>query len=193
MAGSGAAGDGAGAGAGSPGGREGCPREGFCDPRTYTTEDEQHIQDWCARCGRVGEPERVRWMPKGESLHEVHAPIRPGFYSAPPLEEQFCALNEGTTPAGQTLRRVADIVDGARNRTHGHKERSFTGIAKAWTRILGDRLSEPLKASDVAHLMVALKEQRIVYGDQSPAAVKEHAEDILGYWAIYLELIEAGC
>jgi hypothetical protein len=136
----------------------------------------------------------------GEALHEVHEPTFP--------RQPDAEVNEGArgiftggyapampgakpaTPAGQTLRRVADIVDGPRNRTHGHKEQSFTGIAKAWTRLFPEH---SFSASDVALAMVALKEQRARYGEQSPEALREHVEDLIGYWAIYLELKAAGC
>jgi hypothetical protein len=36
--------------------------------------------------------------------------------------------------------------------------------------------------------MVCLKEQRAIYGEQSPETMREHVEDLIGYWAIYLEL-----
>ena len=88
------------------------------------------------------------------------------------------------TEAGAILRQVANIVDGARNRTHGNKERSFAGIAKAWSRLFGHTFAP----SDVALAMVALKEQRMRHGEQSADALREHVEDILGYWAIYYEL-----
>jgi hypothetical protein len=195
----------------------------LCCPYTEALDD-YHIQDWCARCGRVGEAIRVRWM-TGESLHDVHEPTFPSgmplgtnqykpeveicakcdFPVAPRLggdglhchmhtrlarqaeAEVFSAEPVGTR-AGQHLRHVADIVDGARNRTHGQKERSFTGIAKAWNRCFEEKLVTPFTASDVARAMVCLKEQRAIYGEQSPETMREHVEDLIGYWAIYLEL-----
>lgn len=102
------------------------------------------------------------------------------------VEDAVLVKTQGTL-AGQLLRHAADIVDGNRNQKHGNKERSFLGIAKAWKRIFG----WDCKGSDVARAMIALKEQRMVYGDQSPEVQKEHVEDILGYWAIYYELRRA--
>lgn len=91
---------------------------------------------------------------------------------------------EKGTPAGDLLYRTAAIVNGARNRTHGDKERSFKGIAKAWERIFGWEV----RASDVARAMVALKEQRLRHGEFSAETLREHVEDLVGYWAIYYEL-----
>lgn len=91
------------------------------------------------------------------------------------------------TPAGDLLQRTADIVNGARNRTHGDKERSFAGIAKGWQRTFGWQV----KGSDVARAMIVLKEQRLRHGEQTAETLREHVEDICGYWAIYYELRRA--
>ena len=92
------------------------------------------------------------------------------------------------TSAGKLLHHVAGLVDGPRNVLHGDKVASFRAIAKAWARIFG----WPVSGSQVAQAMVALKEQRLRHGSQDPKDQRQHVEDILGYWAIYMELREAG-
>lgn len=102
------------------------------------------------------------------------------------------------TPAGQLLRDAANIVDGARNNTHGDKERSSQTIARFWTTYLsatqreafGDDNYSPayvhITPSDVAQMMVLLKIARSVHGEQ----VRDHYVDEAGYAAVAGELAE---
>ena len=99
---------------------------------------------------------------------------------------------EGTR-AGALLREAAAIVDGARNATHGDKERSFQAIAEMWTAYLRAKPRNPaiefhLTADDVAALMVLLKFARSLHGQH----IADHAVDAAGYAAIWGELREGG-
>lgn len=92
------------------------------------------------------------------------------------------------TRAGEILRDAAVIVDGARNVTHGDKERSFTAIATLWTAYLAAR-KEPasdITAADTAAMMVLLKFARSQHGEH----VEDHGVDASGYSAIWSELRE---
>jgi len=92
--------------------------------------------------------------------------------------------------AGDILREAAGIVQGARNTTHGDKERSFIAIADAWNAYLGARKDPiaPINAIDVAWMMVTLKIVRSVQG----TFVRDHAVDAAGYAAIAGELANVG-
>lgn len=97
-----------------------------------------------------------------------------------------------TTAAGDILREAAGIVDGARNQTHGDKERSFKAIALLWDAYLASKgrpLDTPIiTAADVAAMMVLLKFARSEHGQH----VRDHGVDAAGYSAIWAELREAG-
>ena len=90
------------------------------------------------------------------------------------------------TVAGSILLEAADIVGGARNATHGDKEMSFQAIAEDWTAYLATRRDPngPIRAHDVAHMMVRLKQQRAEWG----TPVRDHAVDAAGYSAIAAEI-----
>lgn len=100
----------------------------------------------------------------------------------------------GNTRAASILREAATIVDGARNQTHGDKERSFVAIAALWDAYL---LSRPhasaavqtpsITPADVAAMMVLMKMARSMHGQHIP----DHAVDAAGYSAIWGELREA--
>ena len=96
------------------------------------------------------------------------------------------AKAESGTVAGAILREAADIVGGARNATHGDKERSFQAIAAMWTIYLANRKhpDHAIRAHDVAHMMVLLKQQRAEWG----TPVRDHAVDAAGYSAIAAEI-----
>lgn len=93
-----------------------------------------------------------------------------------------------TTRAGKLLREAAEIVDGARNVTHGDKERSFQAIAKLWDAYLSSRKQpdNALTAADVAAMMVMLKFARSEHGQH----IHDHGIDAAGYAAIWGELRE---
>jgi len=94
------------------------------------------------------------------------------------------------TEAGQILREAADIVDGARNTSHGDKERSFIAIAAVWTTYLANRkagVQSPIRAQDVCRMMAMLKHMRAEWGEPS----RDHFLDAAGYCAIDGELTMA--
>jgi len=83
------------------------------------------------------------------------------------------------------LREAASIVDGARNDTHGDKERSFDAIAGMWNAYLAARKSQgPITPMDVAWMMTTLKMVRSVQG----TPVRDHYVDAAGYAAIAGEI-----
>lgn len=88
--------------------------------------------------------------------------------------------------AGSILREAAGIVEGARNTTHGEKERSFEAIAGLWNAFLAVRKDPkgPIRASDVAQMMSLLKKARAEQG----TPVRDHFVDDAGYAAIAGEL-----
>ena len=112
-------------------------------------------------------------------------PIPPAFY---PLGAPVPVPSPSKTPAGEMLRKAADIVEGDRNRTHGDKERSFVAIASLWTTFLAARKdpTSPISAADVCAMMVLLKFARSEHGSH----VRDHGIDAAGYSAIWGELRE---
>lgn len=85
------------------------------------------------------------------------------------------------------LSEAAGIVAGARNETHGDKERSFVAIAEMWTAYLRTR-KDPngvIRPHDVAQMMVHLKQQRAEWGTPT----RDHFVDSCGYSAIAGELM----
>jgi hypothetical protein len=92
----------------------------------------------------------------------------------------------GALAAG-LLREAADIVEGARNATHGEKERSFAAIASLWNAYLDLRRGGPrhgVSPHDVAVLMALMKIGRSEQGQ----AIRDHYVDAAGYHAIAGEL-----
>lgn len=90
--------------------------------------------------------------------------------------------------ASEILTKVAEIVGGARNATHGEKERSFVCIGELWTVYLRNRpdANAPVSARDVSQMMVLLKIARSIQGEP----VQDHFWDEAGYAAIAGELAE---
>lgn len=87
--------------------------------------------------------------------------------------------------AGGILTEAAAIVGGARNTTHGEKERSFQVIADLWNAYLNGRKRQgDITPFDVAQFMVLLKIGRSIQG----IAVRDHFTDAAGYSAIAGEL-----
>lgn len=93
--------------------------------------------------------------------------------------------NVSGTVASSILDEAAKIVAGARNATHGDKERSFQVIADFWNVYLAGRKSGGnITPFDVAQMMVLLKISRSIQG----APVRDHFCDAAGYSAIAGEL-----
>lgn len=92
---------------------------------------------------------------------------------------------EIATGAAAILTEAAGIVAGARNTTHGEKERSFQVIADLWNAyLLGRKTQGPITPFDVAQFMVLLKIGRSIQG--KPA--RDHFVDAAGYSGIAGEL-----
>ena len=98
-------------------------------------------------------------------------------------------MTDQPTPSGAIasamLAEAAEIVGGARNATHGDKERSFVAIAGLWNAYLdGRKAPGPISPRDVAACMVLLKLARSVQGTPD----YDHFLDAAGYAAIAGEL-----
>ena len=63
---------------------------------------------------------------------------------------------------------------------HGDFKKTHEKIAEIWNLVLKDKLKEPLKASDVSTLMMALKLARMIM----PGVNDDNYTDIAGYAAI---------
>lgn len=89
--------------------------------------------------------------------------------------------------ASEILREAAGIVEGARNTTHGDKERSFKLIGDLWTTYLAGRQGDyaGISGFDVAQMMVLLKLARSIQGKP----VRDHFVDAAGYAGIAGELV----
>lgn len=94
--------------------------------------------------------------------------------------------------SASVLEEAAAIVVGARNATHGDKERSFQVIADLWEAYLNGRKDVGgdgrVTAFDVAQMMVLLKIARSIQGTM----VRDHAVDACGYAAIAGEIALGG-
>jgi hypothetical protein len=90
--------------------------------------------------------------------------------------------------AHSVLAEAAGIVQGARNATHGDKERSFQAIADLWNAYMTNRKTGGvITPRDVAAFMVLLKLGRSIQG----TAVRDHFVDAAGYAAIAGELADS--
>lgn len=95
---------------------------------------------------------------------------------------QQCAASERLTvnewsERGETVLQEAErLVGGERNRAYGHPADDLARIAQLWTAFLGERLSSPLTARDVAMAMVLLKVAR-----EAHAPKRDNLVDIAGY------------
>ena len=90
------------------------------------------------------------------------------------------------TTAAQTLAQASGIVTGSRADQYGGAERSFEDIAAHWTWRLGDRITAPLTAFDVAQMMIGLKQARL----KSNANHFDSILDQCGYAALSAEVQE---
>jgi hypothetical protein len=88
--------------------------------------------------------------------------------------------------ASDICRLAADLVSGARARTHGDKRKNHQNIAAMWSAYLSIRRdpSAPLTESDAATMMALVKIARMETGDHNP----DDAVDGAGYIGIRGEL-----
>jgi hypothetical protein len=80
------------------------------------------------------------------------------------------------------LNTAADLVCNDREESHGAADRSFETIAGLWSITLG----RPISVSQVAMMMMQLKQARIMTGKATDA---DHWVDICGYAALGCELV----
>lgn len=78
------------------------------------------------------------------------------------------------------------IVLGARNDDYGNPRPDFERLALIWSGILGEKLTKPIAATDVALMMVGLKLNRHAHKAKDDNLVDAH-----GY-LLCLEWIETG-
>lgn len=126
-------------------------------------------------------------------------PMDPGTVPTGLADSRTWPVNEAPVPeprptsgasghvASEILREAAGIVEGARNTTHGDKERSFALIGELWATYLRGRhgITPPVEAFDVAQMMVLLKIARSIQGKP----VRDHFVDAAGYAGIAGELV----
>ena len=74
------------------------------------------------------------------------------------------------------LATAAAVVDGPRRKAYGTPRVNHGRTAALWTALLGERLTEPLTARDVARLYVADKLSRDVHTPR-----RDNLLDIAGY------------
>jgi hypothetical protein len=87
--------------------------------------------------------------------------------------------------ASEIALKVASLVDGDREKTHGTKAVNFDNIARLWNAFLETRFgASGLSGADVAKLMALLKIARMESGEFNP----DDATDACGYAAIAGEL-----
>lgn len=77
-------------------------------------------------------------------------------------------------------------VYGERGKDYGHPRQNFADTAALWTVLLGDRLTAPVTAEDVARCMIAVKLARDLHSPK-----RDNRVDIVGY-AITLDRLETG-
>jgi hypothetical protein len=77
-------------------------------------------------------------------------------------------------------------VYGQRGKDYGHPRDNFADAAAMWTVLLGDRLTAPITAEDVARCMIGIKLARDLHSPK-----RDNRIDICGY-AITLDRLETG-
>jgi len=124
---------------------------------------------------------------KVQSIVCDFAPRPESHFTQPDLAE---SVPDPCPSAAAILREAAGIVEGARNSSHGDKERSFNVIANLWNDYLrGRKVNEglnftPISAVDVAQMMVLMKIARSIQG----TPILDHFLDASAYSAIAGEL-----
>ena len=96
---------------------------------------------------------------------------------------ESAGVEKGVTRT-EILRTAEQAVTVDRAATHGNAESNFTLIAGHWTWWLGDKLSAPITAYDVAQMMVGFKQARAHGNPANP----ENAIDAVGYSALAGEI-----
>lgn len=137
------------------------------------------VQDGCIA--------RVHCRDLGYCKEDTHEAAGPFIEFDDEFDDARLAAPEGADKIGayNILTEAANIVAGARNATHGEKERSFQVIADLWNAYLSGRKNQgPITPFDVAQFMVLLKIGRSIQGKP----VRDHFVDAAGYSGIAGEL-----
>ena len=88
--------------------------------------------------------------------------------------------NERYSKIESFFNELSTSLSASKHDEHGDFKKTHEKIAEIWNLVLKDKLSEPLKASDVSTLMIALKLARMIM----PGTNDDNYFDIAGYAAI---------
>ena len=77
-------------------------------------------------------------------------------------------------------------VYGERGKDYGHPNQNFADVADLWSVLLGDRLTGPVTAQDVARCMIAVKLARDLHSEK-----RDNRVDGIGYF-ITLDRLSTG-
>lgn len=88
--------------------------------------------------------------------------------------------------AGDALRRVAEMVEGARAETHGNAAEQWKTAARLINVAFQRKLAEPLDEADIGVLMILTKISRLSCGKRDA----DHLDDIAGYAALSRAMLD---
>lgn len=101
--------------------------------------------------------------------------------------ENSAAATSTVTP-GSTAQKAADVVSGARQKTHGTAAKQFTNVAKRWQNhiLLEHGVNVPLTNVDVGWMMSDLKRSRAQFGEFN----EDDYVDAIGYIDCVVQCVE---
>jgi len=131
-----------------------------------------------AAAKRVRGPAKAAQQAKERIMQQEAQVERPKIAQAPPF---YCR-------EGGALAKADSVVYGRGEQEYGHPAENFEDIAAFWTVFLGDKLTEPVTAVDVAQMNLLIKVARL---KRTPDH-RDSLVDECGYAETHMRLLNYG-
>lgn len=80
------------------------------------------------------------------------------------------------------IQQAIDVVTGDRQDAYGNPKADFEGIALIWSGILNQKLQQPIRAEEVALMMIGLKLRREAHKHKDDNIIDMHGYGICLEW-----------
>lgn len=80
------------------------------------------------------------------------------------------------------IQQAIDVVTGDRQESYGNPKTDFEGIALIWSGILNQKLQQPIRAEEVALMMIGLKLRREAHKHKDDNIIDMHGYGICLEW-----------
>lgn len=80
------------------------------------------------------------------------------------------------------IQQAIDVVTGDRQESYGNPKADFEGIALIWSGILNQKLQQPIRAEEVALMMIGLKLRREAHKHKDDNIIDMHGYGICLEW-----------